>query len=653
MNLIIANSANIAFSISRTLNCTDRTPDGAYTNDTNTIVVTAVDPGLIAPLPMQAYTDGSDFIKTLPFIPKGYKYGIRQTVVDGKLKVLPEDKAAADNLFSHIANADEVIFASDGGSEAQALFAIVCQAAKVGVKTGRMWLTAMNHKAVSNAYRHRHNGRHVTRIARAGMVQLGMDFLHDINVEQAFAQAYGKGAFPLGRPDTALLWTIDNMIESRKRAVAGGKKHTVSLTAEFEGISFNLMPTDVWSDKEVADKWYAMLQQEIGTPIHATVIGVENIIERPELCFNLATLQSEAIAKLGMFPAKTNEIATALFEKGYISSHMTSTPELPERLRRQLTRRYPSAKQYDFVPDSRIPYCHGIIVTERTPMFLSEEETRLYNLIAERMESALAAPRCYTEVVVEIDINGLSLLGSIEMPYGYQPEDDIIFVNPTGAGILGFSKKKPGPLMADEFLKGIYEVMGIDAPGRKIPLDGIHDMGMSLQCLIDNGFVRELLGELEVTEKGKVLIMHTEKLELSDLGVLMSQIQEVDALANSLTGTAETMRSYEDWIYSQIRPLVANTMLFANKPSSHKCPKCGGSLTDFPTVVACDKCDFSIPKFFKGYELTPDNIRQLLTFGYTSPIYGFIGKRGCKFSDALVLDSKHGITFADPNAKIY
>lgn len=653
MNLIIANSANIAFSISRTLNCTDRTPEGAYTNDTNTIVVTAVDPGLIAPLPMQSYTDGSDFIKTLPFIPKGYKYGIRQTMVGGKLKVLPEDKAAADNLFAHVANADEVIFASDSGSEAQALFAIVCQAAKVGVRTGRMWLTALNHKAVSNAYRHRHNGRHVTRIARAGMVQLGMDFLHDTNVGQAFAQAYGKGSFALGRPDTALLWTIDNMIASRKRAVAGGKKHTVSLTVEFDGNSFNLMPTDVWSDKEIADKWYAMLQQEIGTPIHATVIGVENIIERPIKCFNMATLQTEAIAKLGMFPAKTNETAVSLFEKGYISSHRTSTSDLPERLRRQLTRRYPSAKQYDFVPDSRIPYCHGIIVTERTPMFLSEDETRLYNLIAERMEAALAATRCYTEVMLEVTINGLSLLGAIEMPYGYQPGDDILFVNPTGASIFGFSQKKPGPLMADEFLKGIYEVMGIDAPRRKLPLDGIHDMGMSLQRLIDNGFVKEMLGELEVTEKGKVLVMHTEKLGMSDLGVLMSQIQEVDALANSLTGTAETMRNYEEWIYSQIRPLVANTMLFANKPSNHKCPKCGGILTNFPSVVACDKCDFSIPKFFKGYELTTDDIRQLLTFGYTSPIYGFIGKRGCKFSDALVLDRNHGITFADPNAKIY
>lgn len=58
---------DVAFSVSRTLNCTDRTSDGAFTNDTGSIVITAVDPELIAPLPLQSYTDGSDFVKTLPF----------------------------------------------------------------------------------------------------------------------------------------------------------------------------------------------------------------------------------------------------------------------------------------------------------------------------------------------------------------------------------------------------------------------------------------------------------------------------------------------------------------------------------------------------------------------------------------------------------
>ncbi len=74
MNLVIATSNTIAFSISRTLNCTDRKPDGAFTNDTGSIVITAVDPELIAPLPIQSYTEGSDFVKTLPFIPEKLKY---------------------------------------------------------------------------------------------------------------------------------------------------------------------------------------------------------------------------------------------------------------------------------------------------------------------------------------------------------------------------------------------------------------------------------------------------------------------------------------------------------------------------------------------------------------------------------------------------
>lgn len=653
MNLVIATSNTIAFSISRTLNCTDRTPDGAFTNDTGSIVITTVAHGLIVPLPLQNYTDGSDFVKTLPFIPEKLKYGIRKTVVDGKMKISAEDKLAVENILAHITKADEVIFASDGGSEAQALFAIVCQWAKVGVKTGRMWLTALNHKAVGNAYRHRHNGLHVTRIARAGMLQLGMDFLHNTNVEQAFAQAYGKGAFTLGRPDTALLWTINNMIESRKKAVAGTPKQTVGLTCSYEGQSFILTPTDVWSNREIAEAHYYFLQEEVGTPIHATIIDVEDRIERPEPCYSLATLQVDAIAQLGMLPGKVEAVATALFEKGYISSHRTSTPNLPERLRRQLEHRYPTAKQFNFVPDAQIPYCHGIIVTERTPMFLSHDEERLYALIKERMETALDTPIRYTEVAVEVEAGGLKLYGSINLPYGARPEDDIIFVNPTGASILGFSAKKPGQLKADNFLEGIYEVMGINAPGRKLPLDGIHNMGLALQRLIDNGFVRELFGELEVTDKGRLLIKHTEELELSDLGTLMSQIQEVDDLADSTVGTNGTMTSYMDWIYNQISPLVANTWLYANKPTEFKCPKCGGSMTSFPAVVACDQCDFTVPKFFKGYELTETDIRQLLTYGYTSPIYGFIGNQGRKFCDALVLDAKFRVTFAAKAAKIY
>lgn len=196
--------------------------------------------------------------------------------------------------------------------------------------------------------------------------------------------------------------------------------------------------------------------------------------------------------------------------------------------------------------------------------------------------------------------------------------------------------------------------MGVENPeGRKLPLDGVHDMGLALQRLIDHGFVKYTLGDIEPTEKAYLLMKHTDDLELSDMGTVISQIHEVDALADSLTGTADTMNRYEDWIYSQIRPLVANTWLYAHKPTDFKCPKCGGQMTSFPAVVACGDCDFSIPRFFHGYELTANDIHQLLTYGYTSPIYGFTGRQGRKFCDALILDGKRRLTFAAKAAKIY
>ena len=70
MNLVIAHSAQIAFAVSRALNCTDRTENGDYTNDTGSIVITSVEPSLVEPAPFQYYAGGSDFIKTLPFIPQ-------------------------------------------------------------------------------------------------------------------------------------------------------------------------------------------------------------------------------------------------------------------------------------------------------------------------------------------------------------------------------------------------------------------------------------------------------------------------------------------------------------------------------------------------------------------------------------------------------
>ena len=98
MNLVISNSAQIAFAVSRALNCSDRNENGDYTNDTGSIVITSVEPSLVEPAPFQYYAGGSDFIKTLPFIPKRYLYGIRADNVGGKFRSATRTKARSSGF---------------------------------------------------------------------------------------------------------------------------------------------------------------------------------------------------------------------------------------------------------------------------------------------------------------------------------------------------------------------------------------------------------------------------------------------------------------------------------------------------------------------------------------------------------------------------
>ena len=84
MNLVIAHSAQIAFAVSRALNCTDRTENGDYTNDTGSIVITSVAPDFISPASIQAYANGAAVINPRPIKPKGDMYVFRRGKGDGQ-----------------------------------------------------------------------------------------------------------------------------------------------------------------------------------------------------------------------------------------------------------------------------------------------------------------------------------------------------------------------------------------------------------------------------------------------------------------------------------------------------------------------------------------------------------------------------------------
>ncbi len=563
MNLVISNSAQIAFAVSRALNCSDRNENGDYTNDTGSIVITSVEPSLVEPAPYQYYAGGSDFIKTLPFIPTRYLYGIRAYNENGKFKVSDEDKSTVIRLHALVEQAAEVIFASNNGSEAQALFAILCQAAKAGRRTSRMWLTTLSNRAITYAYRNRESGRNITRIARSGFVHHGMNFLFRANVEQAFAQMYGKQSFPMERMDIAALWLLCNSYDNMKVKLPKKTRYGVGITGNWNGKSVQLAPAELWTKKSEAQSLYDKFMKLNGKTVMAEVVEVNPKVEWRHELLNMATLQEVAIEELGFLPARTMAAADLLFEKGLISSPRTSVSSLPYHLKRHIERRFPEAKAFPFCPEEQIPYCHGIITTERTPLFLSDDEQRVYELISTRTEMAFDSAKCI-EVGIRANINGVDFFGTVELPDDVECVTDSIEFTISGMSIYSFSDHSPETLTAAAFLHDLNELVntGGDTPSL-LPVGNYRDCGACLQRLIDNGFVKYLLGDIEPTEKARVLLSHAGHLEIADIGKYISQIDEVDALAENRKPTKPVMREYENWLHPLILSLITDKKSFA------------------------------------------------------------------------------------------
>lgn len=654
MNLIIANSAQIAFAVSRALNCTDRTANGDFTNDTGTLVITSVEPDFVGPAPLQAYTNGEDFMKTLPFIPGKYLYDYPRREVNGKYRITSEAKSLLDKLRTLVSEAAEVIFASDRGSEAEAVFVMLCMATRAGQRTSRMWLTTLSNRAIAFAYRNRESGRNIARIARSGIVHHGMNFLFRTNVEQAFARMYGKQSFPMERMDIAALWLLCNSYDNMKVKLPKKTRYTVGIAGEWNDNNIQMSPSVVWDKESPAKVAYIDLRQMTGKMVKAEVVEVNPKVEWKFELLNMATLQEAALDELGFLPNRTMTAADLLFEKGLISSPRTSVTGLPSRMKRHIERRFPEAKGFHFLPEDEMPYCHGIITTERTPLFLGEDEQRVYELISMRTEMAFESAKS-VEVEITANICGIDFFGIAELPADADCVPGSIEFAISGASIYSFSDHRPETLTAVDFL---HDLNGLVNAGGNVPMllpmNDSRDCGACLQRLIDNGFVKYLLGDIEPTEKARVLMAHTAHLELADIGTFISQVDEVDALAENRKPTMPVMRAYEEWIQPLILSLLTDKKSFSCKVSAHTCPQCGNSgLSVFPSTITCECCGFSIPRHYRGHDLTEKDIEQLVRYKYTSPIYDFIDRKGRKFCESLVIDNRFGVTFASKAAKIY
>ena len=104
------------------------TATGIYTS--NSIAVATIPEKFIRQTPLCEMADGR-----YPFIPEKFKISVTDKELERDLKPLFRE-------------ANEVVFASDGGADAQARFFNICRHFRVGCTTSRMWLTRLCYGAI-------------------------------------------------------------------------------------------------------------------------------------------------------------------------------------------------------------------------------------------------------------------------------------------------------------------------------------------------------------------------------------------------------------------------------------------------------------------------------------------------------------------------
>ncbi len=374
MILIVCENILATKTVALAMGADTETATGIYASDS--ITVANIPPKFIRQTPLCEMA-GDEY----PFIPDKFRMSVTMKELERELKPI-------------FRQASEVVFASDGGADAQARFFNICRHFRVGCPRSRMWLPRLCYGAIRGAFHFRESGRHLHRLAQTGLVSKAMDMMFTYNIGQTFLH--------IGLPDYGLTRqeaiALDYVGDLSSRFDSAPSAHSILVnvngTEGFESES-------VWEDPDDA----AALLDSI--PVGETVPATLTIDETDwfNLRFHtLLTLQMDAFNNLGFMPEKTLKVAQKLYDKGLISSPMTSCSHLPEKLVGHLGTVFPDTSGYRYAENGATIDRHAIITLRAADRGLPEQEFQLYRLIFNRMKAVVEQQptRKYATVVFKI-----------------------------------------------------------------------------------------------------------------------------------------------------------------------------------------------------------------------------------------------------------
>lgn len=379
--LVISEKPSVAISISKVLGATKK-KDGYY--EGNGYRVSWCVGHLIQMANPDAYDEkyAKWDMADLPIIPKDYKYEVAKATKKqfNILKKLMNDK-----------DVEFVINACDAGREGESIFRLVYSEAHCKKKMKRLWISSMEDSAIREGFDHLKDGEEYDNLFESAQARAIADWLVGMNLSRLYSCLY-KQNYSVGRVQTPTL----AMIVKRDDEIANFKKEKY-YTVELSMDGF-ILSTDRIDDEIAAEQ----LLNLVGDRIEITDVIQNEKITKPDLPFDLTTLQRECNKYFGYSAKQTLDYAQSLYEKKLITYPRTDSRCLTEDMITSTINNILGQNDFDtqrikfIFNSSKVTDHHAIIPTVSSMSedlsSIPESEAKVYRLIFNKLHASVGYP---------------------------------------------------------------------------------------------------------------------------------------------------------------------------------------------------------------------------------------------------------------------
>ena len=516
--LVVAEKPSVAISIAKIIGATKK-KDGYY--EGNGYKVSWCVGHLIQMANPDAYDEkyAKWNISDLSILPKQYKFEVAKATKKqfNILKKLMNDKEI-----------DTVINACDAGREGESIFRLVYNEAKCKKKMQRLWISSMEDSAIKEGFDNLKDGKNYDNLFESAQARAIADWLVGMNISRLYSCLY-KQNYSVGRVQTPTLYMIvkrDNEISNFKKE----KYYTVELSMN----GFTLS-TDKIGDEITAEQLINLIDDNI----EITDVVQKEKITKPDLPFDLTTLQRECNKYFGYSAKQTLDYAQSLYEKKLITYPRTDSRCLTEDMIVSTVNNILGKNDFDteriktVFNSKNVTDHHAIIPTVSS---LSEDlssvpdsEAKVYRLISNKLHASVGYPLVEntTKIVAEFDGFEFTSSGKVIKDEGFskylkeyksKKSEDAVLPDVSIGDVLSIENKeikekftKPPKHFTEDTLLKSMEIAGNDAleKGVEVERQGLGTPATRagiIENLIYKGFVERDKKNLIATHKGISLV---------------------------------------------------------------------------------------------------------------------------------------------------